>query len=180
MSEITTFLNAKIKTQVKTDCNLEFMLPHYVNKKDTDEFLCYVFYTNTTITKINENKEKTPRYKEQKMIVWNKKLADIIDQQIKQGATHFSGICELKSYHRETITDNDNKKHQFYENFEYWVQNGSAINTIKLEYDKQDNGGKFTNYSNGGTINNSNNNEVQNSTSQQDVPMDEVDDDIPF
>ena len=46
MSEITTFIASKIKTEVKKDANLDWMLPHFVNSKETNEFVCYTFYEN--------------------------------------------------------------------------------------------------------------------------------------
>ena len=166
MSEITTFIASKIKTEVKKDANLDWMLPHFVNSKETNEFVCYTFYCTTVISKKGDDGKYTPRYKEQKMIVWNEYFAKKLDEQIKQGATHFSGLAELKSFHRETIKDNNDKPHTFYENLEYWVSSGVATTVYKQPKDNDGNN-NFSNYSN------------KNATAEQTTTPD-VDDDIPF
>lgn len=166
--ELSIFNCAKIKVEVKNE-NQNFLLPHINTKKDDGSFANYVFYTTTTIQVKGEDGNYSPRYKQQKMVCWNEKLANKFQKQIEGGATHFSGLCDLKKYHPETIKDNEDKEHKFYENFEYQIIDGNCIKIVEYSKDNNKENSKFSNYSTETPITDEN-------TTEQQI----VDDDIPF
>ena len=173
MSGETTYFDCvKVITEVEKD-NQKFLLPHYRTKQDSEEFNLFTFYATSTTT-INEGEQFINKFKKNKFICFNEKLAKKLKAQLEQNITHFSGYARLSNFNTKVINDNKEKPHYFYENFEYIVVCGDFLNKPYIDGENQKNS-KFTNYS---SKQENNNTSITEEKIEDNTP--EIDDEMPF